>query len=216
MSPVPVQPKIYHITHVDNLAAIATERSLLSDAAMLERDGPNVTIGMSVIKKRRIEEIAVPCHSGTMVGDYVPFYFCPRSVMLYLIHRANHPDLNYRGGQGPIVHLEADLHEVVEWAERKDRRWAFSLSNAGSYYVEIRDDLDQLEEINWIAVAETDFRSSDVKEGKQAEFLVHESFPWKLVRRIGVYSADIKAQAEANLAHAIHRPPVEILRNWYY
>ena len=216
MSPVPAQPKIYHITHVDNLAAIATERSLLSDAAMLERDGPNVTIGMSVIKKRRIEEIAVPCHPGTMVGDYVPFYFCPRSVMLYLIHRANHPDLNYRGGQGPIVHLEADLCEVVEWAERKDRRWAFSLSNAGSYYVEIRDDLDQIDEINWAAVAEIDFRSSDVKEGKQAEFLVHESFPWKLVRRIGVYSADIKAQAEANLAHAIHRPPVEILRNWYY
>jgi hypothetical protein len=213
---VPAQPKIYHITHVDNLAAIATERSLLSDAAMLERDGPNVTIGMSVIKKRRIEEIAVPCHPGTMVGDYVPFYFCPRSVMLYLIHRANHPDLNYRGGQGPIVHLEADLCEVVEWAERKDRRWAFSLSNAGSYYVEIRDDLDQIDEINWAAVAEIDFRSSDVKEGKQAEFLVHESFPWKLVRRIGVYSADIKAQAEANLAHAIHRPPVEILRNWYY
>jgi len=216
VSPVPAQPKIYHITHVDNLAAIATERSLLSDAAMLERDGPNVTIGMSVIKKRRIEEIAVPCHPGTMVGDYVPFYFCPRSVMLYLIHRANHPDLNYRGGQGPIVHLEADLCEVVEWAERKDRRWAFSLSNAGSYYVEIRDDLDQIDEINWAAVAEIDFRSSDVKEGKQAEFLVHESFPWKLVRRIGVYSADIKAQAEANLAHAIHRPPVEILRNWYY
>jgi len=216
VSPVPVQPKIYHITHVDNLAAIATKRYLLSDAAMLERDGPSVTIGMSAIKKRRIEEIAVPCHPGTMVGDYVPFYFCPRSVMLYLIHRANHPDLNYRGGQGPIVHLEADLCEVVEWAERKDRRWAFSLSNAGSYYVEIRDDLDQIDEINWAAVAEIDFRSSDVKEGKQAEFLVHESFPWKLVRRIGVYSADIKAQAEANLAHAIHRPPVEILRNWYY
>ena len=216
MSQVPAQPKIYHITHVDNLAVIATERSLLSDAAMLERDGPSVTIGMLVIKKRRVEEIAVPCHPGTMVGDYVPFYFCPRSVMLYLIHRANHPDLNYRGGQGPIVHLEADLHEVVEWAKRKDRRWAFSLSNAGSYYVEIRDDLDQIDEINWAAVAETDFRSSDVKEGKQAEFLVHESFPWKLVRRIGVYSADIKARAEASLAHATHRPPVEILRNWYY
>lgn len=216
MSPVPAQPKIYHITHVDNLAAIATERSLLSDAAMLERAGPSVTIGMSAIKKRRIEEIAVPCHPGTMVGDYVPFYFCPRSVMLFLIHCANHPDLNYRGGQGPIVHLEADLHEVVEWAERQDRGWAFSLSNAGSYYVEIRNHLGQLDQVNWAAVTETDFRSSDIKEGKQAEFLVHESFPWKLVRRIGVYSAEIKARAEAALEDATHRPPVEILSNWYY
>lgn len=216
MSPVPARPKIYHITHVDNLAAIVNERKLVSDATMLERGAPNVAIGMSAIKRRRVEEIHVPCHPGTKVGNYVPFYFCPRSVMLYLIHRANHPDMTYRGGQEPIAHLEADLYEVVEWAESKDRQWALSLSNAGSYYVEICEGLDQLHRINWTAVAETDFRTSEVKEGKQAEFLVHESFPWKLIRRIGVYSARIKAQAETSLAGAIHRPPVEILRHWYY
>ncbi|MBI4001671.1 MAG: DUF4433 domain-containing protein [Nitrospira defluvii] len=216
MTTVPAQPRIYHITHVDNLAAIVGEGVLLSDATMLARGGPSVTIGMSEIKKRRIEEIMVPCHPGSMVGDYVPFYFCPRSVMLFLIHCANHPDLTYRSGQGPIIHLEADMHDVVAWAEREARKWAFSLSNAGSYYVEIRDRLDQLVEINWVAVSETDFRSSDVKEGKQAEFLVHGSFPWELVRRIGVYSADIKARSEAALVAASHRPPVEILRHWYY
>jgi hypothetical protein len=216
VSPAPAQPKIYHITHVDNLAAIVNDRMLVSDATMLERGGPNVTIGMSAIKKRRIEEIYVPCHPGTKVGDYVPFYFCPRSVMLFLIHCANHPDLSYRGGQGPIIHLEADMHEVVAWAEREDRKWAFSLSNAGARYVETRNRLDQLEDINWAAVSETDFRSPDVKEGKQAEFLVHGSFPWEFVRRIGVYSAAIKTQAEATLAVASHRPPVAILRHWYY
>ncbi|THJ25082.1 MAG: DUF4433 domain-containing protein [Nitrospira sp. CG24E] len=216
MSPVPAQPKIYHITHVDNLAAIVTDRKLLSDATMLAQGGPNVTIGMSVIKKRRVEEIEVPCHPGTKVGDFVPFYFCPRSVMLYLIHRANHPDLTYRGGQGPIVHLEADMHEIVAWADGRDRRWAFSLSNAGAFYVQILEGLHQLDRVNWTAVAETDFRPPDIMEGKQAEFLVHGSFPWKLVRRIGVYSARIKAQAEASLTHAEHKPPVEILRDWYY
>lgn len=216
MNPVPAQPKIYHITHVDNLAAIVKNHELVSDATVLERAGPSVAIGMAAIKKRRVEEIHVYCHPGTKVGDYVPFYFCPRSVMLYLIHRANHPDLTYRGGQEPITHLEADFHEVVKWAESRDRRWAFSLSNAGSYYVEIYEGLDQLHRINWAAVAETDFRTSEVKEGKQAEFLIHGSFPWKLVRRIGVCSARIKAQAEASLAGAIHRPPVEILRHWYY
>ncbi|MDF0675847.1 MAG: DUF4433 domain-containing protein [Nitrospira sp.] len=216
MSAVPAEPKIYHITHVDNLAAIVNDRKLVSDATMLERGGPNVAIGMSAIKKRRVEEIHVLCHPGTKVGDYVPFYFCPRSVMLYLIHRANHPDLTYRGGQEPIVHLEADLHEVVEWAENKGRRWAFSLSNAGSYYVEICEGLDQLHRVNWAAVAETDFRSSEVKEGKQAELLIHESFPWQLVCRIGVYSAGIKTRAEAALEGATHRPPVAILSHWYY
>ncbi len=216
MSSVPAQPKIYHITHVDNLATIVRDSVLLCDATIAARGGPSVMIGMSEIKRRRIEEITVPCHPGTKVGDHVPFYFCPRSVMLYLLYRANHQDLTYRGGQESIVHLEADLHEVVRWADREGLRWAFSLSNAGSYYVEFCHRLDQLEEVNWAAVAETDFRSPDVKEGKQAEFLVHGSFPWELIRRIGVCSAEIKVRAEAALTGATHRPPVEIIRHWYY
>jgi hypothetical protein len=105
MTPLPKHPKLYHITHVDNLAAIAKEGVLVSDAAMIARGGPSQPIGMSAIKRRRVEELEVSCHPGTKVGDYVPFYFCPRSVMLYVIHRANHPDLSYRGGQEPIVHL---------------------------------------------------------------------------------------------------------------
>lgn len=216
MSPVPAQPKIYHITHVDNLAAIVREGLLLCDTTIAVQGGPSVIIGMSEIKRRRIEEISVSCHPDTMVGDYVPFYFCPRSVMLYLIYRANHPDLTYGGGQEPILHLEADLYEVAAWAEREDRKWAFSLSNAGARYVETRHRLDQLEEVNWAAVSESDFRSPDVKEGKQAEFLVHGSFPWDLVQRVGVSSAEVKVRAEASLTRARHRPPVEILRHWYY
>ena len=33
--------------------------------------------------------------------------------MLYLIWQANHENLTYRGGQGPIVHLEANLGASV-------------------------------------------------------------------------------------------------------
>ncbi len=216
MSLVPAQPKIYHITHVDNLPAIVRKGVLLSDAAIAARGGPNVTIGMSEIKRRRIKEIVVSCHPETKVGDYVPFYYCPRSVMLYLLYRANHQDLTYLGGQEPILHLEADLHEVVQWADREGLRWAFSLSNAGSYYVEFYDRLDKLALINWAAVSERDFRSPDVKEGKQAEFLVHGTFPWEFVRRIGASSAGMKVQAETALEGTTHKPPVEILRHWYY
>ena len=69
--------------------------------------------------------------------------------MLYVIHCANHPDLTYRGGQGPIVHLEADLNATVRWANESGRRWAFTLSNAGARYFEDRCDLGELDEINW-------------------------------------------------------------------
>lgn len=216
MTTPPARPKLYHITHVDNLRKIAADGELLSDAGMIAQGGPVQAVGMSGIKRRRVEELEVDRHPGTKVGDYVPFYFCPRSVMLYVIHCANHPELTYRGGQGPIVHLEADLHAVVEWAERTRTRWAFSLSNAGAYYTELRSRLDELDQLDWQAIAATDFRPAEVKERKQAEFLLYGRFPFELIERIGVRSADIRARAATALAGTGHRPAIEVRPQWYF
>ena len=212
--PIPDQPKIYHIVHVDNLASICGDGCLWSDSVMVQRQGGTV-IGMGSIKQRRLT-LPVSCHPQTFVGEYVPFYFCPRSIMLFVIHCANHPELAYRGGQQPIIHLQADLSQVVQWAEANGRRWAFSLSNAGAVYTQFRSELAQLDEINWDAVAARDFRPADVKEAKQAEFLVQQSFPWHLVERIGVHSQGIAQRVYAAMNGAGHRPSVEIQREWYY
>jgi len=211
---VPTNPKIYHIVHVDNLRSIVADEGLWSDGIMSHRSAGTV-IGMGSIKRRRLS-LPVAGHTGLCVGDFVPFYFCPRSIMLYVIHCANHPELAYTGGQLPIVHLEADLHKVVQWAEASGRRWAFSLSNAGAVYAQFRKRLDQLKEINWAAVVATDFRPADIKEGKQAEFLVEESFPWSLVDRIGAYSREVGQQVSNAMQGAAHRPRIEIRREWYY
>ena len=216
MSVPPARPKIYHITHVDDLAGIIADGRLLSDAAMIQRGGPPQAIGMSAIKQRRVEELEVPCHPGTMVGDYVPFYLCPRSVMLFVIHRANHPELTYRGGEDPIVHLEADLHAVVQWASEHEVVWAFSLANAGARYTEFRSELAQLDELDWNAIASLNFRDPAVKEAKQAEFLIHESFPFSLVERIGVRNQAVFNRVQQVIAAAGHQPVVEIKREWYF
>jgi hypothetical protein len=100
--------------------------------------------------------------------------------MLYLLYRGNHPELTYRDGQGPIVHLVSDLYAAIEFANSTKRRWAFTLSNAGAYYFEDRCEIDKLDEVNWDAVAANQWSgngiSASVKEGKQAEFLVEEFF----------------------------------------
>ncbi len=216
MGAAPVDPRIYHITHVDNLPSILSDGCLISDAAMIARGGPATAIGMSDIKRRRVEELEVPCHPGTKVGDYVPFYFCPRSVMLYVISKRNHPSLTYRGGEEPIIHFEASVPDVVAWADATRRRWAFSLSNAGAYYAEFRADLADLGQVNWAAVSATDFRPRAIKEGKQAEFLVHEFVPWDQIVRIGVRSREIRSRVESVLSAAAHRPAVDIQPSWYY
>ena len=212
--PAPVDPNIYHIVHVDRLPSIVAEVGLLCDAAIAERRPVGTTTGMNDIKQRRLSELRLSSHGDLCVGACVPFYFCPRSVMLYVISQANHPQLSYRGGQDPIVHLEADLRTTVAWAEEQDLRWAFTLSNAGARYFEDRSDLGQLGEIDWDAVEATHW--SRCKEGKQAEFLIEQRFPWELVSRIGVRSQRVCYQTEAVLEAAAHRPPVEIRPAWYY
>lgn len=213
--PVPERPKIYHIVHHDRLGSILDADGLLCDAEVVRTNRAGTTIGMSNIKAMRLST-TLESYSDIRVGNCVPFYFCPRSVMLYVICMANHPQLNYRGGQGPIVHLEADLYHSVQWAEQAGFRWAFTLSNAGSYYFEDYCDLSELHKINWEAVQAIDWSEEDIKHGKQAEFLVECRFPWNLVERIGVLSTNISEHVHAVTSKVSHRPQVDIIPGWYY
>jgi hypothetical protein len=210
---IPDEPKIYHIVHVDRLASIIAD-GLWCDAEVVRRAPPGTTIGMDAIKQRRLNELTLASNPGLYVGECVPFYFCPRSIMLYLIYQGNNPDLTYRGGQGPIIHLESDLKQTVEWAETQGQRWAFTLGNAGTRYFEDRSDLNQLGEIDWNAVNARDWRGC--KEGKQAEFLIEHQFPWELISRIGAQSRTTYDQVLTVLQGVAHKPVVEIKPEWYY
>lgn len=201
------------------MASIAGGGRLLCHATVTGTGVPGTNIGMSAIKQRRLT-LPLTSRPGLAVGDCVPFYFCPRSIMLFLIYRANHPELTYKGGQGPIVHLEADLQRVVAWAGQNGARWAFTLSNAGAYYFEDRCDLADLGEVDWQSVQADRWSgpsvASSVKESKQAEFLFEAFFPWELVDRIGVRSLDVAQRVTNALRHVPHRPPIEIKPDWYY
>ena len=212
--PVPPRPKIYHIVHVDRLSSIIEDGHLWCDAEIARRRSPGTTIGMSSIKRRRLN-LPLSSHHNLRVGDCVPFYFCPRSVMLYLLHKGNHPELEYRGGQDSIVHVQADLHDTVAWAEDNDHRWAFTLSNAGAYYFEDRNDLAKLSDIDWNAVRAR-WWSGEYKEGKQAEFLVEKSFPWELITTVGVHSRDVYVKVMEIIRTSVLRPKVRVMNRWYY
>ena len=213
---MPKNPKIYHITHISNLDTILGDKVLWSDAKRLELGLDCEIVGMSEIKRRRLEELDVKCHSGTMVGEYVPFYFCPCSIMLYILHMGNHPGIDYREGQGPIIHLQADLKAAVKWATDNRIRWAFSDINAATYVAQFYDDLSQLNNvINWSAVEATDWRDAAIQEYKQAEFLTYESFPLGLVEKIGACNRRIRDQVIKKLGNRAS-PEVSIERNWYY
>ncbi|MGO4885998.1 MAG: DarT ssDNA thymidine ADP-ribosyltransferase family protein [Bryobacteraceae bacterium] len=88
--------------------------------------------------------------------------------------------------------------------------------NAGAYYTRFFNKLDQLDLLDWDSIQATDWRDPDVKEAKQSEFLLENSFPWHLVERIGVIDNQAARAVSARVATANHRPCVEVVREWYY
>ena len=81
---------------------------------------------------------------------------------------------------------------------------------AGAFY----DDLAMLDQLNWDAINAQSWVSC--RDHKMAEFLMHKSFPWELVRGIGVHSERVGAQVVATIGKAVHRPKVKVKPDWYY
>jgi hypothetical protein len=201
--------RIFHITHVTNIAGIVQAGCLWSDAKRRAGQCEAVGIGYSHIKDRRMRR-PVPVAAGGVLGDYVPFNFCPRSVMLYAIHRGN--VLTYREGQGRVVHLVSSVGRAVALG----RAWAFTDRHAEPPEADYYEDLADLARLDWEVINANNWGGDRRRPLKQAEFLVHEQFDWGAVEEIGVIDPAVKEEVEALLEAAEYQPPVRIQRNWYY
>lgn len=206
MSKVPDHPKIYHITHATNLPGVISEGGLWSDLRCADKSVTATNIGHRHIKERR-KHRNVPPHPGTVVGEYVPFNFCPRSVMLFAVSKGID---DYRGGQTNVVHLVSTVDQAVS----QSRRWAFTDRHADLDYTLYYSSLDDLSEVPW-GVMDKGYWKDD-KEERQAEFLVHEFFPWTEINEIGVLNAVVESKVRKMLENSEHQPLVSVEPKWYY
>ncbi len=134
-------PAVYHITHVDNLSRIVADGRLWSDAQRIARGLASTNIGYSHIKERRMKRPVLVAARGTL-GQYVPFNFCPRSVMLYVVSQG-HQD--YSGGEQPIIHLVSSIQSAIATG----RPWFFTDRHADLGYAEQFESLEALGKIDW-------------------------------------------------------------------
>ncbi len=203
---------IFHITHVDNLAAIVAEGGLRCDREAADRGLAKVGIAHQHIKERRAKR-RVPIGPGGTLHDYVPFYFAPRSPMLYTIDGGH--VAGYSEGQRSIVHLVCSAEAVSD----ADAPFVFTDGDADMDLSDFFDDLGNLNKIDWKIMqaeywADTD-DDGDRKRRRQAEFLVHRFAPWSLVVKIGVLDAGMAKRMTEVLGGA-ETPLVSVERGWYY
>ena len=209
---IPQPTLIIHMTHVDNLASILAQGSLVSTAALDAAGMGHTNIAYSSIQQQRAAK-AVPCGPGGSLHDYVPFYFTRRSPMLYTINRGNVP---CAGGQENIIHFVTTAQQIAALG----LGFAFTDGHGIMSYTDFYDDLDDLGEVDWNVIGATYWHDTaedgDRKRRKQAEFLIRDNCPWTAISHIVVRSAARATQVTGIIAQLQHQPQVVVRSDWYY
>lgn len=204
---------IYHITHIENLNEILLHDGLYSDSEINRRGLSSVCIAYSALKERRART-QVPVSARGALDEYVPFYFCKRSPMLYAIHCGSVK--NYLGGQNEIIYLVSSAENV----DSAGCDWCFTDGHAVEAITSFYHSLADLDVVDWSVIYNWSWHNTDSdfdrKRRKQAEFLVYLSFPWNLIDSIAVIDDYMKNRVNNIISAASYKPLVKIEKGWYY
>ncbi len=203
-----------HFTHVTNLTGILAAGCLQADSSV--RRGSQLLIEAADLGiKARRRTIPVPFAPYGCVADYVPFYFAPRSPMLYKLWRGGVP--GYVDGQDPLIYLVS----TVEAVANSGLRYVFSDGNCAAAVTQLACDLTLLDSmVDWELMRSQMWNNTaedpDRMRRRMAEFLVHGRLPVGCMTRIVVRTEGPKRQVEAMLMACGVRLPVLALPDWYF
>ena len=203
-------PAIYHFTDVDNLEGIFADGELRAHRTA----GCVVDVADNSIKSRRTR-IDVRCGPGGKVCDYVPFYFAPRSPMLFRIQAGGVDGVS--PDQARIVYFRSSTEVLLDGGVP----CVFTDGNAAAAFTTFHDDPDQLGDVvDWALMRERYWSNTaddnDRVRRRCAEFLAHEAVPLDLIEEIGVYGSGAQSTVEAIIAAAGASIGVRIRRDWYF
>ena len=221
-----VQPtpehRVYHFTHVSHLAAIVRD-GLLCDSEIHKTQKLNYEAGDHAIKDHRRNR-NVPCGPSGVVADYVPFYFAPRSPMLY---RITNPHQLANGG---VATYDGSPHELIYLVSSVEHLHTAGLAvvltdrNAATGYAQFCDDPAQWfapDFIDWPLMKAQIWKNTgeypERMERRMAECLVHGVVPWPAILEIAVHDSSIATQVKTVLASAGKNTLTpELKPEWYF
>jgi hypothetical protein len=207
---------VAHFTHVDHLGTVITH-GLLSDTAAHAAGVISTEVGNLEIKDQRRSR-AVPLQPGGAVADYVPFYFAPRSPMMFAISRGNVP--SYQGGTARLIYLISSLERLYELGHRP----LLTDRNAALAYAEYRTfaptDLIDDEFIDWELMTKDYWNNTSDepqrRERRMAEALVHGRVLWDAITEIATQSEVVASEVRAVVSTARPNIPVNVRPQWYF
>lgn len=205
---------VMHFTHVSNLPGILDAECLQAHSIVERGSALRVEAADLGIKASRKEiRIGVPPYG--CVADYVPFYFAPRSPMLFKLARGGVP--TYTEGQDPLIYLVS----TAEALAGAGLRCLFSDGNCAAAVTQVFSDLSFLDSVvDWEVMRAQMWKNTaedpDRMRRRMAEFLVHERVPIDGLAGVAVRTDRMKEQVDAELAAHGLALPVRVRPSWYY
>ena len=199
---------ICHFTNISNLESILQSNSLKADCFL---DGQYVNSGNTDIKNRRKN---IPIYIDNVyygnVGEFVPFYFAPRSPMLFT------QQINHNVKKEDIIYLVSDVCYYAQFG-----KWCFSDRNAAIRYANFYNKIELLTKIVDFELMHSTMWNDieqypDRKSRRMAEFLVYGSVGFEHIKWICVFDSNSYENVKHILAKYKVNIPVTINPDYYF
>ncbi|RDB05755.1 DUF4433 domain-containing protein [Runella aurantiaca] len=123
------------------------------------------------------------------IGEYVPFYFTPKSMMLFNIVTGYQAPLVPKRSKSEILVIRCLIEELIKLPQ-----WFFTDGQGNDMATNHYNDLINLNSIDWESIQQSNFSKSDGDYDRprryQAEFLVRDEVPCRSIESFHVYNEE--------------------------
>lgn len=212
------EQRIYHVTHIRNLAGILESGALLADTNEAWTTRPTVDISSAPNRDARRTALVAGDGSASVAG-YVPFFLSPNARLW---------DGLLTGTADPRLSSDAHSAEVFDFVilvstVKKLRDAQAAADDAASAAVAVTDG-DAAGALTRIG-ATPDASDSLLRRLRadtesdailRAELLVAETFPFELITLVGVANDKVRDEVRGILAGSTHKPKVAVYPPWFH
>ncbi|HKZ66896.1 MAG TPA: DUF4433 domain-containing protein, partial [Chitinophagaceae bacterium] len=174
----------YRLYHIQNLPHILQSGLCTKNHPQAN---PNfIPIGNpGIITSRGVTPVRIAGYGN--IGDYVPFYFTPRSIMLYNIVTGYWAPVVPQVQRTDIIILRCEIQKLAGLGQ-----FFFTDGQANDALTNHYNNVANTTNIDWASIQTSNFSKSngdfDRPRRYQAEFLVHYHVPVQAIESIFVYN----------------------------
>lgn len=204
---------VYRITHIQNLPhvlqeGLCTKHHPFANPHFISIGNP------SIISTRDTTPVKIAEYGN--IGDYVPFYFTPRSIMQYNIVTGYYALVVPKVAREDILVIRCLITTLAtSW------QFFFTYGQANDAFSNHFKNTAHLNNLDWSNIQASNFSKSDGDFDRQrryqAEFLVHHHIPISMIESFNVYNQKAATFVQTELSKAgITTMPVRIQTAYYF